>query len=56
LNDLEKSLAQKFRSLLEQRLHVHQLIVFGSRARGNANEDADLDILVVIEQPETDEI
>jgi DNA polymerase sigma len=55
LNDLEKSLVQKFRFLLEQQLHVHQLTVFGSRARGDANKDSDLDILVVIEEAETDE-
>ena len=55
LNELEKSLVRKFRSLLERRLHVHQMTVFGSRARGDANEDSDLDILVVVEEIETDE-
>jgi len=55
LNELEKNLVARFRSLLETRLHVHQLIVFGSRARGDATEDSDLDVLVVTEESETDE-
>ena len=41
---------------MEQQLHIRRMIVFGSRARGEADPDSDLDILVVVEEPETDEV
>jgi predicted nucleotidyltransferase len=49
----EIELIHKFRSLVEERLHVHSMIVFGSRARGDARENSDMDVLVVIEEEET---
>ena len=49
----EIELMHKFKSLVEERLHVHSMTVFGSRARGDAHEDSDLDVLVVIEEEET---
>ena len=55
LTSLEKDLVQKFRRLLDERVHVYQLTVFGSRTRGDAGKDSDLDVLVVTEEPETDE-
>ena len=36
-----------FKSLLEQKLKIHEIRVFGSRARGDESEDSDLDVLVV---------
>ena len=52
----EMELVRKFRSRVEERLHVHAMIVFGSRARGDADDDSDLDVLVVLEEPESREI
>jgi len=53
-NELE--LVLKFKSLVEKKLHVHKMFVFGSRARGDAAPDSDLDVLVVIEEEETQPI
>ena len=42
-------IAEKFKSLVEQRAKVHEIKVFGSRARGNATEESDLDVLIVVD-------
>jgi len=34
---------------IEEKLHPERLILFGSRARGDAREDSDVDLLVVME-------
>jgi predicted nucleotidyltransferase len=34
---------------VEKRLPLHQMILFGSRARGDADEGSDMDVLVVLE-------
>lgn len=49
---LEKELkiVEKFKQLVSQRVKVHEVRVFGSRARGDATEDSDLDVLVVVDQ------
>ncbi len=49
---LEKELkiVEKFKQLVSQRVKVHEVRVFGSRARGDAAEDSDLDVLVVVDQ------
>jgi predicted nucleotidyltransferase len=41
---------QRFRSLLERRFgqRLLELLVFGSRARGQAHEESDTDVLVVL--------
>lgn len=45
----ERNVSRKFRSLLEKRLNVYKLIVFGSRTRNTADIDSDLDVVVVLE-------
>ena len=49
---LEKELkiVEKFKQLVSQRVKVHEVRVFGSRARGDATVDSDLDVLVVVDQ------
>lgn len=37
--------------MLQQRVKVHQIILFGSRARGDADDESDMDLLVVLDQP-----
>ncbi len=41
---------QRFRSAVERRFggRLLELVVFGSRARGDANEESDTDVLVVV--------
>ena len=49
---LEKELkiVETFKQLVTRRVKVHEVRVFGSRARGDAAEDSDLDVLVVVDQ------
>ncbi|MBF0505919.1 MAG: nucleotidyltransferase domain-containing protein [Nitrospirae bacterium] len=42
-------IAEKFKSLVAQRVKVHEVKIFGSRARGNATEESDLDVLIVVD-------
>lgn len=45
----EIKVIEKFKELISQRVKVHEVRIFGSMARGNANEESDLDVLVVVE-------
>ncbi len=46
----EHKIAEKFKQLVTRQVKVHEVRVFGSRARGDATEDSDLDVLVVVDQ------
>jgi DNA polymerase sigma len=46
---LERTILEQFRALLRERLQVHRVILFGSRARGDADPQSDLDVVVVLE-------
>ncbi|MFH0728181.1 MAG: nucleotidyltransferase domain-containing protein [Pseudomonadota bacterium] len=41
----------RLKSLLQRKLKLHQVILFGSRARGDAESDSDMDVLVVLDEP-----
>lgn len=48
MTEQDRKLVAQFRYLLEQRkVELHELTVFGSRARGDGDHDSDLDVLVV---------
>lgn len=47
----ERKVLQRLKSMLEQCVKVHQIILFGSRARGDADAESDMDVLVVLDQP-----
>ena len=55
MNDIDKSILEKFRTLLVKRVRVHKIILFGSRARGDAQSDSDMDLLVILHNPPTEE-
>ena len=44
------SLGQKLKELLESKLGKVELIIYGSRARGDYSPDSDLDVCVIVEQ------
>jgi len=46
--DLE--IARRFRQLIERNVTPCAVLMFGSRARGTASEDSDLDVLVSVER------
>jgi len=47
--DLRDALRDQFRDAFGERLH--RLILYGSHARGDATEDSDIDLLVVLNEP-----
>ena len=45
----------RLKSLLQRKVKLHQMILFGSRARGDAEPDSDMDVLVILNEPKTHE-
>ena len=48
INAIEKEVLDRFKSLLLKKVKLHSLILFGSRARGDADPDSDMDVLVIV--------
>lgn len=49
LTETDQKIAERLKALmLERELPIAEVIVFGSRARGDFEEDSDLDVLVVV--------
>ncbi len=51
MNIIEKKILDSFKSLLLKRVSLYKMILFGSRARGDAGAFSDMDVLVVINEP-----
>ncbi|HHN64660.1 MAG TPA: nucleotidyltransferase domain-containing protein [Nitrospirae bacterium] len=47
---LERKILERFKSLLQKKLSVHKIVLFGSRARGDSTEYSDMDVLVVLDK------
>ena len=43
-----KIILGSFKSLLEKKIAVHEVILFGSRARGDADPQSDVDLIVIV--------
>ena len=49
MQEKDRRVLEKFKSLVSQRAKVLEIIVFGSRAREDATPESDLDVLVVVD-------
>lgn len=49
MNKKDLATARSFKHLVQKRFHPLNIRVFGSRARGDATPDSDLDVFVVVE-------
>jgi DNA polymerase sigma len=49
LDESLKTKLQSFKSLLEKKPAVHEVILFGSRARGDADPQSDVDLIVILD-------
>lgn len=52
MTEQDKQLLALFKTMVMRRLHAPEIIMFGSRARGDADADSDLDVLVLSKEPE----
>jgi uncharacterized protein len=53
---LVQNILETFKALLICRVSIHKLILYGSRARGDADSYSDLDIIVIVENDVDDEL
>jgi hypothetical protein len=49
MNPIEKNVLETFTTLMGEKIVVHHVVLFGSRARGDADVDADMDVLVIVD-------
>lgn len=49
MNAIEKTILNNFKALLMERVTLHKLILFGSRARGDAGPYSDMDVVVILD-------
>lgn len=53
LSFLEEKILGHLVSLIDERIpEAHGIILFGSRARGNSDEDSDTDVAIILDVPE----
>jgi predicted nucleotidyltransferase len=48
LDSKDSLIAQKLKSRLAQITQIDQLVIFGSRARGNSNRESDMDVFIEV--------
>lgn len=52
MGERDRALVEEFRQRLplEVRQHIRQMIMYGSRARGDARDDSDLDLVALVDE------
>lgn len=50
MREKERKIVETFKRLVSRRVAVHEVRAFGSRVRGDASEDSDLDVLIVVDR------
>jgi len=51
VKEKDRRVVERFKNLMRERgVPLHSVVLFGSRARGDDNEDSDYDVLVVVER------
>jgi predicted nucleotidyltransferase len=45
---VEKNVLDSFITLMREKINVDRVVLFGSRARGDADPDSDMDVLVIV--------
>ena len=48
MEKIERQILEIFKSSLLKRLSVHEIVLFGSRARGDADPYSDMDVVVIL--------
>lgn len=48
MNSVELRIIERFKLLLNEKVSIWKIVLFGSRARGDADPDSDMDMLVVL--------
>ena len=48
MQEKELKIIERFKNLVSQKVKIHELRIFGSRVRGNATEESDLDVFLVV--------
>lgn len=51
MTDTEKEILAKFKLLVSKRVSIYKMILFGSRARGDADQYSDMDVAVILNEP-----
>ena len=49
MDHLEKQILATFANLVRRKVSLRSIVLFGSRARGDAEPDSDMDVLVVVD-------
>ena len=49
MNLVEEKIIDAFTLLIKKKLSIHRIELFGSRARGDADPDSDMDVLVIVD-------
>jgi len=49
MDHIEKHILDTFITLMRKKIKIDRVVLFGSRARGDAEPDSDMDVLVIVD-------